>query len=195
MSADVTLAGCEHRKPSRKDAGGFWGKRGQVWDDYRVSIHVINPVIFAQHFILMLWVSRVLFCPQWGGRAIEKPVLLVGGGRVPASTAHRQWSQEMQSQRAVPSGHALCGGRSVNLSRTNSKLPVMMMTHLARIHHSCTDPLIMHHGAMSLAVFGGNGPSTWFSSSLHDPSHDPACVAKAPNCYFCRTHEPACTQL
>ena len=76
----------------------------------------------------------MLFCPQWGGRAIEKPVLLVGGGRVPASTAHRQWSQEMQSQRAVPSGHALCGGRSVNLSRTNSKLPVMMMTHLARIH-------------------------------------------------------------
>ena len=53
--ADVTLPHCEECKPNRKDAGGFWGaRRGQVWDDYRVSIHLINPpVIFAQNFILI----------------------------------------------------------------------------------------------------------------------------------------------
>ena len=47
MFADVTAvtAGCDCCKTRRKDAGGVWGQGGQVWDDYRVSIHVISTPI------------------------------------------------------------------------------------------------------------------------------------------------------
>ena len=124
----------------------------------------------------------------------EKPVLSVGGGRVLPSTAHRQWSQEMQSQRAVPSGPLPCVGGGVNLSRTTLQTACYDDDpHLPSLAY--IDPLIMRHGAMLLVVFGGNVPSTWFSSSRHDPTHDPACVAKAPEYYFYRPHEPSCTQI
>ena len=53
--ADVT-ADCDCCKTRRKDAGGVWGQGGQVWDDYRVSIHVINLRMFAHVGILIPWV-------------------------------------------------------------------------------------------------------------------------------------------
>ena len=56
--ADVTAvtADCDCCKTRRKDAGGVWGQGGQVWDDYRVSIHVINLRMFAHVGILIPWV-------------------------------------------------------------------------------------------------------------------------------------------
>ena len=58
MFADVTAvtADCDCCKTRRKDAGGVWGQGGQVWDDYRVSIHVINLRMFAHVGILIPWV-------------------------------------------------------------------------------------------------------------------------------------------
>ena len=200
MFADVTLppCRCDHRKPSRKDAGGLGGKRGQVWDDYRVSIHVINAVIFAQDFILIQWVSRLLFCPQqwWGGCAIGTRNLCfrwVVGVFYPAPPTGNGARRCNRSGRC-PLALLPCVGGGVNLSRTTLQTACYDDDpHLPSLAY--VDPLIMRHGAMLLVVFGGNVPSTWFSSSRHDPTHDPACVAKAPEYYFYRPHEPSCTQI
>ena len=129
MFADVTLPHCEECKPNRKDAGGFWGaRRGQVWDDYRVSIHLINPpVIFAQDFILILWMgvkTAALLTSVVRGCAIATRNLcfwwVVGGRSTPASTPPTSNGSRRcnRSGRCPPANMPCVGGGPVNLSCT-----------------------------------------------------------------------------
>ena len=148
MFADVTLPGCEQCEPSRKDAGGFWGARWrQVWDDYRVSNHVINPpMIFAQDFILISYGCQD--CCSAHSRCedvqLRRETSAFGGLVVGVVHQPALHPRAMDPGDAIAAGGALrptCpvwGAAPSTLVVQHSKLPrVMMMTHLAyttRLH-------------------------------------------------------------